>query len=284
MPLDTQTFALSRWWASAGLLAVQSNPALFSSTQVRTARLDLIAGKNQLTAIKNWLLAAQLIKREGSNYLLTRSGKCFFDNDSKFQKSSSWWAFHLLCCLGEDPYPYDALFRSLDTEIRGICGITELKKKILLLGTGQSGPTLDTYLEGILNMFQRDGALEGLGILEVSRQTRGDTQNPNDTQVWRIGRSSAPDGAILLSLALARQRFYVTRSSISFGELISVGIHHYLAFSQDDFRQRLKALNREDHGVSYTTAANLDSLSFDISFTVEKILVTLLQEGADTWM
>lgn len=284
MPLDTQTFALSRWWASAGLLAVQKNSSVFAGAQVRSARLELIAGKNQLTAIKNWLLAAQLIKREGNTHLLTRVGKCFLDNDPKFQKSSSWWAFHLLCCMGEDQYPYDALFKSLDTEIRALNGISELKEKILALGTGQSSSTLDTYLEGVLNMFRRDGPLEGLGIVELTKHGRGGSDNTAEAFSWRLARATVPDGAILLGLALARQRHYVTRTSIAFGELVSVGLHHFLALSQDELRQRLRTLNREDHGVNYTTAANLDSLSFDHSFTLERILVTLLQEGADTWM
>lgn len=284
MPIDTQTFAISRWWAYAGLLAVQKTPSIFAGTQVRSARVELIAGKNQLVAIKNWLLAAQLIKKEGSAHQLTRTGKCVLDNDPKFQKSSTWWAFHLLCCLGDDPYPYNALFKSLDTEIRAFVGISELKEKVLEQGQGLAASTLDTYLDGILNMFRRDGPMEGLAVVELTKNGRGTVDNLADSHSWRLGRPAIPDGAILLGLALVRQRHYVTRTSIDFGELISTGLHHFLALSQDDLRQRLKSISRTNCGVSYATAANLDSVSFDHSFVFDRVLVTLLQEGADTWM
>jgi ribosomal protein L27 len=284
MPIDTQTFAISRWWAYAGLVAVQKTPSIFSGSQVRNARVELIAGKNQLIAIKNWLLSAQLIKKEGNLHQLTRIGKCLLDNDPRFQKSSTWWAFHLLCCLGEDAYPYNALFKALDTEIRAFTGSTDLRGKIVDDSQGLSSSTLDTYLDGVLNMFRRDGPLEGLAIVELTKNGRGSGENVSDSSSWRLGRPLVPDGAILFGLALVRQRHYCTRTSIDFGELISVGLHHFLTLSQDDLRQRIKSISRNDCGVSYATAANLDSISFDHSFVIERILVKLLQEGADTWM
>lgn len=284
MPIDTQTFAISKWWAYAGLTAVQEAPASFSAAQIRSARIKLIAGKNQLTAIKNWLLAAQLIKKEGNSHHLTRAGKCLLDNDPRFQKSSSWWAFHLMCCLGDDPYPYDALFKSLDTEIRVFIGMSELKQKIKELGPELANSTLDTYLDGILKMFHRDGPLEGLGLVELTKNGRGSNQNMGDSYSWRLGRATVPDWALLLGIALTRQRHYVTRTSVDFSELIAIGLHHFLALSQDELRQRLKELSRKDCGIAFATAANLDSISFDHSFVLERILVTLLQEGADTWM
>ena len=284
MPIDTQTFALSRWWANAGLISVKKNPSIFSNAQLRSARVELIAGKNQLTAIKNWLLAAQLIKKEANVHQVSRFGKSFLDNDPKFMSSRSWWAFHLMCCMGEDPYPYDALFKSLDADIRSFIGISELKKKILDLGPGISSSSLDTYLDGVLNMFRRDGSVEGLGIIEVTKHGRGTSENTGDTNSWRIGRPIVPDRAILFGLALARQRHFVTRTSIDFSELVTVGLHQFLGISQDTLRQRLRAIGREDKNFTYTTAANLDSISFDNHFSIDGILVTLLQEGADTWM
>lgn len=284
MPIDTQTFAISKWWAYAGLGAILKNPSIFSGPQVRNARVELIAGKNQLVAIKNWLLSAQLIKKEGSSHQLTRIGKCLLDNDPKFQKSATWWAFHLLCCLGDDAYPYDALFKSLDSEIRAFVGSAELREKIVEDSQGLSSSTLDTYLEGVLNMFRRDGPLEGLAIMELTKNGRGNSGAGSDSSFWRLGRPSVPDGAILFGIGLVRQRHYVTRTSIDFGELISVGLHHFLTLSQDDLRQRLKLLSRTDCGLSYATVANLDSISFDHSFIVDRVLVKLLQEGADTWM
>lgn len=284
MPIDTQTFAISKWWSYAGLSAIQKNPSTFSSNQIRSARVDLIAGKNQLIAIKNWLIAAQLIKKEGNTHQLTWAGKCLLSNDPKFEKSSSWWAFHLMCCLGDDPYPYNALFKSLDTDLRIFTSMPELKEKIKELGPALSVATLNTYLDGILKMFHRDGPMEGLGLVELTKQNQGSSDNLGDSYSWRLGRAKVPDGAILLGLSLVRQRHYVTRTSVDFSELIAVGLHNFLILSQDDLRLRLKEISRNNCGIDYATAANLDSISFDQSFVLERIFVTLLQEGADTWM
>jgi len=281
MTLDTQSFPISRWWAQAGLQAVQANPAIFSRAHLRAARKDLLAGSNMIPAIKNWLAASNLIRKDGSGFVIGRYGRAILENDPTFQSSSTWWAFHLLLCLSKDAYPYNGLFAELEPSVRSYVGTSALIEKIA--GAEGSDLTLgsaDTYLKGILNSFVRGGALEGLGLLE----SRVDRSASGDNIFWRLGTPAIPDGAILFAVALARERYFPTRTSIDFSELIGLHLDHYLVTPQDALRARIKQIALKNVGLQYTTNANLDSLSFDPLFAAEPVLMSFLQEGSDTWM
>jgi hypothetical protein len=281
MALDTQSFRISRWWAQAGLQAVQSNPAIFSKAHLRTARRDLLAGTNMLPAIKNWLFASRLIRKDGNGFMIDRYGRAILENDPTFQGSSTWWAFHLLLCLSPDAYPYNGVFAELEPSVRSFVGESVLIEKIASAeGSGLTVGSASTYLDGILNSFVRGGALEGLGLLE----SRSDRSAGGDNKYWRLGTPVIPDGAILFAVALARERYFATRTSIDFSELIALHVDHYLVTPQDALRTRLKQIALKNVGLQYTTNANLDSLSFDSLFSAESVLMSFLQEGADTWM
>lgn len=281
MALDTQSFPINRWWAQAGLQAVQSNPAIFSAAHRRTARKDLLAGSNMLTAIKNWLFASKLIRREGNSFVVDRYGRAILENDPTFQSSATWWAFHLLLCLSKDAYPYNGLFAELEPSVRAYVGTSALVEKVAgAEGSDMPLGTADTYLKGILNSFVRGGALEGLGLLE----SRVDRSATGDNIFWRLGNPTIPDGAILFAVALARERYFPTRTSIDFSELIGLHVDHYLVMPQDALRLRIKQIALKNVGLQYTTNANLDSLSFDPLFFAESVLMSFLQEGSDTWM
>lgn len=234
-----------------------------------------------LTAIKNWLSASKLIKKDGNGFVVGRYGKAILENDPTFQRSSTWWAFHLLLCLSEDAYPYHGVFVQLEPSVRTYIGTKALVERVSEVeGNDLRVGTLETYLDGILKTFGRDGALEGLGLVE-SRIDRGAS---DDNVFWRLGAPLVPDGAILFGIALTRERFFPTRISVDFSELIGMHLDHYLLTSQDALRARIKQLSLKNLGLQYTTNANLDSLSFDPLFTAESVLITFLQEGADTWM
>lgn len=281
MALDTQSFSISRWWAQAGLQAVQANPAIFSTANRRTARRDLLAGTNMLPAIKNWLLASKLIRKDGNGFVIDRYGRAILENDPAFQSSSTWWTFHLLLCLSPDAYPYNGVFAELEPSVRSFVGESVLIEKIASAeGSDLAVGSANTYLDGILNSFIRGGALEGLGLLE----SRSDRSAGDDNKYWRLGTPVIPDGAILFAVALARERYFASRTSIDFSELIALHVDHYLVTPQDALRTRLKQIALKNVGLQYTTNANLDSLSFDSLFSAESVLMSFLQEGADTWM
>jgi hypothetical protein len=281
MALDTQSFPISRWWAQAGLQAVQSNPAIFSTKHLRTARKDLLAGTNMIPAIKNWLFASSLIRKDGSSFVVDRYGRTILENDPMFQSSSTWWAFHLLLCLSKDAYPYNGVFAELEPAVRSYIGTSALIEKIAgAEGSDLTVRTAETYLQGILNSFVRGGALEGLGLLE----SRVDRSAAGDNIFWRLGTPAIPDGAILFAVALARERYFSSRTTIDFSELIALHLDHYLVTPQDALRARIKQIALKNLGLQYTTNANLDSLSFDPLFSAEAVLMSFLQEGSDTWM
>jgi hypothetical protein len=281
MALDTQSFPINRWWAQAGLKAVQSNPAIFSRANLRAARRDLLAGTNMVPAIKNWLFASKLIRRDGNGFVVDRYGRAILENDPTFQSSATWWAFHLLLCLSQDAYPYNGVFAELEPSVRSYIGTSALIEKIASAeGSELTVRTAETYLQGILNSFVRGGALEGLGLLE----SRVDRSANEDNNFWRLGTPAIPDGAILFAVALARERFFLTRTSIDFSELIGLHLDHYLVTPQDALRARIKQIALKNVGLQYTTNANLDSLSFDPLFSAERVLMSFLQEGTDTWM
>lgn len=234
-----------------------------------------------LPAIKNWLLASKLIRKDGNGFVIDRYGRAILENDPAFQSSSTWWAFHLLLCLSPDAYPYNGVFAELEPSVRSFVGESVLIEKIASAeGSGLAVGSANTYLDGILNSFIRGGALEGLGLLE----SRSDRSAGDDNKYWRLGTPVIPDGAILFAVALARERYFATRTSIDFSELIALHVDHYLVTPQDALRTRLKQIALKNVGLQYTTNANLDSLSFDSLFSAESVLMSFLQEGADTWM
>lgn len=284
MPIDTQTFALSKWWMRAGLELVQKNNAIFSAPNLREARREFIAGKNQLNAIKNWLLAAGIIKKNVTGFELSRFGSCIYKNDKDLLKSSTWWAFHLLVCFGEDPFPYSTLFQSLDSNIKQFYSLTTIKKNIYQLSNGKADSSVDTYFEGVIKMFREDGSLQPLGLLEA----RKDASKKTSSDIYyRLASPIVTDTVILFGLALARMRHFPGRPSIDFGQLIEIGLDHYLALSQDDLKHRLRQIAhsidwREE--LSFKEVANLNSIVFGNRFNEERMLISLLQDGTDSWM
>ena len=285
MPLDTQTFALSRWWAHAALAAVNSDNSIFSAPNLRVAKRQILAGKNQLIAIKNWLNTTKLIERDGQSFRLSRFGRCIFENDKEFRKSSSWWAFHLLACFGDDPFPYDALFKSLDPNVRQSITQTTLKNAIYRCANDTAPGSVDTYLEGVLKMFREDGPLQGLGLVEQIKG-RNSTDLINSENYWKLGSPRVPDAAVLFALALARRKFFSARPSIDFSELIEKGVNNFLTLSQDNFRRKLSTISNDTRWsgeIKYDEVANISSISFGSSFKEDQALIVLLTEGGDSW-
>ena len=285
MPIDTQTFALTRCWAASGLRSVKENPLVFSSSNLRKARRDLLAGKNQLTAIKNWLIAAQLIEKDGHDFKVTRYGLNLLREDKDLKKSTSWWAFHLLVCFGEDPFPYNAFFLALDPDVRHFVSVSSIMKSIVDGAKDLSEESIKTYISGAYKMFTDDGPLQGLGLVEFARERK--SLSAAAESFWRCSADTVPDTAILFAIALARKKFFVTRPSIDFGELLHVGVSHYLTISQDSLRRRLRDMSASDKwgaDIRFDDVANISSLSFGSTFNVERMLISLLQEGGDSWM
>lgn len=280
MALDTQSFGLTRWWAQKALSLVQINGSIFSSSSLRQARREFIAGKNQIQAIKNWMLAGQLIDKNGNSFELSRIGQTVVKNDKELRRSSTWWAFHLLVCFGEDTFPYDAFFASMDSNLKQFISIRNIKKFLENASDGKASSSIDTYFDGVQRMFREDGVFQSLGLVETKKGVGGEN-------FYRLGSPVVSDAAILFALSLVRNKFFKTRPTIDFGELIKNNVDRYLTLSQDELKQRVMKISHSPMGqnlITFNDVANLSSIGFDSQFNEQKMLVVLLQDGVDSWM
>ncbi len=258
---------------------IKRNSRLFSKPNLRVARRELLAGKNQLLAIRNWLIASQLVEKDGSDYRLTRFGERVLENDSDFRKSASWWAFHLLVCTCQDAFPYDTLFLILDTNVRQFVSNSSLREEMSKRGNSAEG-SIKTYFDGVASMFMEDGPLQGLGLIEVKKGGGGEIG-------WRIGTPAVPESVVVFAMALAKERYFSGRPSVDFGELLEKGIDRFLTLSQDDLRRRLNVISNSTQWrdeIRFNDVANLASITFGDRFTVERMLLALIQGGEDSWI
>ena len=110
---------------------------------------------------------------------------------------------------------------------------------------------------------------------------------PSGKTAISLGDPNIPDEVIVFALALARHHKFASRSSVDFTELENIGLTNYLCLPPTKFRERLKKIalsERWKKSFSYTDNANLDSITFESSFTKDNSLISLLQSGTDTWI
>ena len=83
--INNQGEPISKWWVTKGLKVIKIDRHIFSSSNLRRARCEFIAGSNRLGTIKSWLSAAQLIdnSRNSREYELTDFGLAVSNNDSR---------------------------------------------------------------------------------------------------------------------------------------------------------------------------------------------------------
>jgi hypothetical protein len=279
--IDNQKFALSRWWASRTIELVKTNRDIFSKGKLREIRKELIAGTNVIGGIKGWMQAAQLIDRiRTGEYELTNFARSLSRNDPKLDKSASWWAIHLSVCFSNRSEPYNQFFRSLDTLSKDWLKFNELKNRIDIVIEEAAKASLDSNLEGVMNMFKNNQPLAEIGLIET-RKTR-----ENGIEI-RLGSPKLTDEIIIHALAMVRFNRYISRSSIDFSELSKDGLGHFLCCSPEQLRlhlRRMKQSNRWSAYFDFNEAVNLDSVSFAELCTPDKTLLLLLQEGQDTWL
>jgi hypothetical protein len=129
-------------------------------------------------------------------------------------------------------------------------------------------------------MFMEDGPLQGLGLIEVKKGGGGEIG-------WRIGTPAVPESVVVFAMALAKERYFSGRPSVDFGELLEKGIDRFLTLSQDDLRRRLNVISNSTQWrdeIRFNDVANLASITFGDRFTVERMLLALIQGGEDSWI
>jgi hypothetical protein len=279
--IGNETFALSRWQARKTIELIRVNRKLFSTANTREAMKELIAGSGVVKGIRGWMLASQLIESvKTGEYELTNFARAVYDNDSKLEKSSSWWAIHLSICFSERSEPYASLFLNLDNLSKDWLKWDNLKNKIDHVIEESATTSLDKNLQGVRNMFEKDRPLADLGLIETRKE------DDNQTSI-RLGSPKLTDQIIVHALAMMRFHCYKSRSGIDFSEITKVGLAHFLCTSPEELRKQLLRMEQSNNWkeyFSYTKAVNLDSVSFTENCTPRTTILLLLQSSDDTWL
>ncbi len=278
---------VSRWWVAKGIKTIRTDREIFSSSNMRRARNEFIAGANRLGTIKSWLLAAQLIKngRNTKEHELTDFGFAVLENDPNLEKSSTWWAFHLAICFSFSSEPYLSFFINLDSLSKDWINNKQLSEKILNSlkndkDEAYKESTIESLLGGVRKMFEGDRPLADLGLIETRK-------NREEGILIRLGSPKLTDEIILHALAMSRFHNFKSRSGIDFSELSKIGLHHYLCCSPEQLRHHLRRMNQShqwQNYFSFNEAVNLDSIAFADDCDPRKTLLLLLQQGKDTWL
>ena len=85
--IGTETFPLTKQRLITALALIPNQPDAFSGSKMRESRVAFICGKNVLDSIRGWLLAANIINKDGRQYFLTDYGKRLFSNDPRMEKA-----------------------------------------------------------------------------------------------------------------------------------------------------------------------------------------------------
>lgn len=282
--IDTQTFPLTKQRLTTALAIIPGQPDAFSRARMRETRCAFISGKNVLDSIRGWLLAANIISRDGSKYFLTDFGKRLHATDARMETAAAWWSIHLNICFSERSEPYRALFIVVG-EMTGDISLDDvLMSRIAAILDKQPGPavspaTIEANLSGVLKMFMGGSPLSDLGLLDV-------LQGSNVRRL-RLGEPTVPNQAIIHALALARHRLFPTRTTIHFSELVEISFHHYLCLPLNVLRNRLRELSRSttwQQHLEFLEGQDLDSVRFGVRLYPNQTLLSLLQETEDTWI
>ncbi len=263
MSLDTQTFGLSRYWLSAALTKLPSNPELFSASSICTARKTFLAGKNQVAAIRNWLVTAEVITVSSKQSVLTDLGRLMAAKDPRAEAAWTWWLLHLHLCANPDSFPYCTFFREYDPEINSWVSFDEIISKLVDSQSSDnrvSEKTVETYFEGIERTFRPTLPIYGLGLVE-----RRSAPEESKKELIRRRRVETSDLIVLYAALLLQNRFFANQSTVEAKQLIDKGFGRILGNGIGNVRSALIRIHQDaslGKFLQYSHAANLDSIQF----------------------
>jgi hypothetical protein len=263
MSLDTQTFGISRYWLSAVLTKLPSNPELFSSSSICTARKAFLAGKNQVASIKNWLVSAEIISVSSKQAILSDLGRLMAAKDSRAESAWTWWLFHLHLCANPDSFPYGTFFKEYDPEINSWMSFDEIVSKLVQCQNGENRvalKTVETYFEGIERSFRPTWPIYGIGLVE-----RRSAPEESKKELIRRRRVEPKDLILLYTALLLQHRFFANQTTIEAKQLIDKGLGRILGIGIGSVRAALLRIHQDatlGQFLQYSNAANLDSVQF----------------------
>ena len=268
--INNQKFGITKWWLNCALETIQYDREIFRSSKAREAQKKFIAGSSVLKALKEWLLAAQIIQSasERGQYELTKFGRTIKQNDKNLENSSTWWAFHLSICFSERKEPYVSFFIALDNIGKSWVSLDSIKNQAAERLSRQSAEeSVNSSLTGIVSMFDKDQPLADLGLVDVLQSDR--------QKSFRLGSPKINDEVFLHGLAMARTNLFATRTTVD------------LCLSPEEFRKSLRSISRKDEWqkyFSFTEAVNLNSVFFSEHLKSTDTLLILLQNAKDSWL
>lgn len=278
---------VSRWWISKAINILKTDREIFSSQNMRRARIEFIAGKNRLSTIKGWMLAAQLIRngKSSKEFELTDFGLSLNNNDPELNKSSTWWAFHLATCVSSSSEPYRSFFICLDTLSKDWISSKQHFEKIQSTLQNDNAETykestLESLISSVRRMFVDNRPLADLGLIEISKIRK-------DGICIRLGSPKLTDVCVIHALAMLRFYQLKSRSTVTFSELMAIGLANFLCCRPEELRLQLRRMHQSQQWqdyFSFNEAVNNDSLAFADSSDPKRTLLLLLQQGEDTWL
>lgn len=263
MPLDTQTFAISRHWLSVALSDVPRVPDIFASKQLSTGRKAFLAGSRQLPAIKNWLSRGEILGVSRGTAELTDVGRLMAAQDERAVRAWTWWLLHLHLCANADSFPYSAFFLITDSDglsWRTSDEIVETLTKIAKEGgTEIEASTVDTYFQGVDNAFRPGKPLYDLGLIE-----RREANGENGKRRLRRSLTKPADIVIAYGTILFQKSFFSNQNTVEARLLLEKGLARALGMRDPDLRDAWRRITQQAFGefVQYRQQVNIDSVQF----------------------
>jgi len=262
MPLDTQEFGIKRFWLATALDHVPAIPDIFvPSKQLSQARKLFLAGKNQLAAIRNWLVVAGIIETAKGQVKLSELGQLMAAQDARAETAWTWWLFHLHLCANADAFPYSSFFLLYDAEGRwmSLDDIIEcLQKHAEEKGISLAKNSIDTYFRGVAQTFHAGGFVHELALVEERSLGEGGRKVRR-----RLGHPE--DILVAYAASLFQKRFYPGQATVEARDILSNGLARVLGMRDSDVRESLSRISTHkdlSQYVQYRQQVNQDSIQF----------------------
>jgi hypothetical protein len=264
MPLDTQTFPITRHWLSVALTEVPRMPDVFAAKNLSVARKRFLAGSKQLAAIKNWLSRAEVLTITRGNAELTEIGRLMAAQDDRADRAWTWWLCHLHLCTSPDAFPYSDFFLLNDAEglawRTGEQIVESLTKFATDAGREIEQSTVSTYFEGVDNAFRLGRPLYGLGLMERRESAEG-----NGKKRFRRALTKPADIVVAYTTTLFQKAFFEGQQTVESRVLLEKGLARSLGLRDADLREALRRITQHaalSQFLQYRQQANLDSVQF----------------------
>lgn len=266
MPLDTQTFGITRYWLSVALQMLPADGDIFTSARLSDARKAFLAGRNQLAAIKNWLSNAQVVELERGRApaKLTDLGRLIAAKDERAKEAWTWWLFHLHLCANSESVPYSTFFSVYDSDGSNWMTfddiVERLSKCVQEQGHGIEPATVRTYFQGIEQSLRPGGPLHDLLLVEY----RAVADDHGKSRLRRC-TSNPPDIVVAYATLLFHHSFFSNQNTVEARLLIEKGLARCLGLKDQKLREALTRIHqhpRLSEYLQFRHAVNLDSVQF----------------------